>query len=155
MCIRKGTSELNQKHSDACSWRVGQISIDGQGRVPQVSTLRPGTAQVSTGGYSDIPPSLYAKSQKRVSRILGLGNAVRASTVDHAQTDRRTVADSKGTNIFTASLFTRLGGRRTLAVRQFSLCGWEAASSQGRQAHWRGKLAALDRSFRVPTDESR
>jgi hypothetical protein len=40
--------------------------------------------------------------------------------------------------------------RRTLAMRQFSLCGWEAASSQGRQAHWRGMLAASDGLFRVP-----
>jgi hypothetical protein len=37
-----------------------------------------------------------------------------------------------------------------LPVRQFSLCGWEAASSQGRQAHWRGKLAASFRLFRFP-----
>jgi hypothetical protein len=44
----------------------------------------------------------------------------------------------------------RLVGRRTRAVRQFSLCGWETASSQGRQAHWRGKLAASDRSFSAP-----
>ncbi len=97
---------------------------------------------------------IHAKS-KRVSRILGLVNAVMASTVDHAQTDRRTLADSKGTNTVTASLCTRLVGRRTLAVRQFSLCGWEAASSQGRQAHWRGKLAASDRLFRVPAAKSR
>ena len=28
-----------------------------------------------------------------------------------------------------------------LTVRQSSLCGWGAALSQERQAHWRGKLA--------------
>jgi hypothetical protein len=53
-------------------------------------------------------------------------------------------------HLLTAFLCAKLVGGRTLAVRQFSLCGWEAASSQGRQAHWRGKLAASDRLFRVP-----
>jgi hypothetical protein len=96
---------------------------------------------------------LRTKSPKRVSRILGVGNEVRASTVDHAQKDREPLARSKTTNTVTESSSTKLAGRRTLAVRQFSLCGWEAATSQGRQAHWRGKLAASDREFKVPTDE--
>jgi hypothetical protein len=47
--------------------------------------------------------SIDAKSPKRVSRILCLGNAVKASTVDHAQTDRRTFVGSKGTITVTAS----------------------------------------------------
>ena len=118
--------------------------------MPEVPS---GTPNAKDTGKRRCHPECFwddGKSPRRVSRNLGLGNVVRASTVDHAQTDRRTVADSKGTNTFTASLFTRLGGRRRLAVRQFSLCGWEAASSQGRQAHWRGKLAASDRSFSAP-----
>jgi hypothetical protein len=61
--------------------------------------------------------------------------------VDHALTGRRTVADSKGTNPFTASLCTRLGCGRTLAVRQFSLCGWEAAVAVTRDQKGNDLLA--------------
>ena len=35
--------------------------------------------------------SADAQSPERVSRLIGLGNAVRALTVNHAQTDRRTL----------------------------------------------------------------
>jgi hypothetical protein len=37
-----------------------------------------------------------AYAPKRVSMIPGLGNRIKASTMDHAQTDHRTLADSIG-----------------------------------------------------------
>jgi hypothetical protein len=39
-----------------------------------------------------------AYAPKRVSMIPGLGNRIKASTMDHAQTDHRTLADSIGLN---------------------------------------------------------